>query len=112
MAQVIAGFLYLFMAALLVVFYERHVAVFIPSRRWRIFLRALALLLLFTPGLISAGGEIYPVPASIAVLYNLLSHSWIGTLKAMLPLLLSGALVFAVLAALELRRRERGEGGA
>ena len=68
MAQVIAGLLYLFMAALLVVFYERHVAVFIPSRRWRIFLRALAAVLLFTPGLISASGEIYPVPASVAAL--------------------------------------------
>ena len=112
MAQVIAGLLYLAMAALLVFFYERYVTVFIPSRRWRIFLRALAAVLLFTPGLISASGEIYPVPASIAVLYNLLSHSRIGTLKAALPLLLSGALVYAALAVLELRRRERGEGGA
>lgn len=103
MAYVIAWALYLLMAALLQFGFERYLAPLLPAGRLRTGLRALVAIILFTPGVQPSADGLYPVPACIGVLFNVLAHSGTGLLKALLPLLLSTALVFAVLYLLERR---------
>jgi len=97
MSYVIAWSLYALMAALLVFGYERYVAGRMASRQWRIFLRACLVIVLFTPGFVVAGDNIYIVPACVGVMFNILAKSGTGFLKAALPLLLVSAVVFGVL---------------
>lgn len=107
MAYAIAWGIYVLMAVLLMAGFERYLAGLITVRRLRIALRALLAILLFTPGVVSAD-HLYVVPASIAVLFNLLAHSRLGLLQALLPLLLAQTLVFGLLflrEALPARRR-------
>lgn len=102
MAYALAWGVYLLMAALIVLAFERYVAAMVP-RQPRIFIRALLMVGLFTPGWVSAE-TVYMVPACIAVLFNLLAKSGIGLLKASLPLLVVWTTVFGVLLFRELRR--------
>lgn len=111
MAYAIAWLLYLMMAALLQLAYERYLAPHIGHRRLRVGLRALVAIGLFTPGLVSSPEGLYVVPACIGVLFNLLAHSATGLMKAVLPLLLVTALVFAVLWLLEHRERQPARAG-
>lgn len=106
MAYVLAWILYLLMAALLLAAYERYVALHLANRRLRVSLRALMAIGLFTPGFVSSAEGLSVVPACIAVLFNVLAHSGPGLMKAVLPLLLSTSLVFAVLWLLERRGRK------
>jgi hypothetical protein len=107
MPYVIAWGIYLSMAALLMFGFERYLAWRIPSHQWRLFIRALMAIVLFTPGFVSAG-DIYVVPACVGVMFNILAHSGEGLLKAALPLLLAGVLVFGVLFLRELLRKDDG----
>lgn len=102
MAYALAWIVYLLMAALIVLAFERYVAAFVPAQP-RVFIRALLAVGLFTPGWVSAE-TVYMVPASIAVLFNILAKSPDGLLKASLPLLLAYVLVFAILLLREWRR--------
>lgn len=104
MSYVIAWSLYVLMAALLVAGFERYVAGRMASRQWRIFLRATLVIVLFTPGFVAAGEDIYVVPACVGVVFNILAKSGTGLLKAALPLLLVSAVVFGVLFFSESRR--------
>lgn len=97
MSYVIAWSVYVLMAALLAFAYERYVAGHIANAQLRIFLRAVLLIVLFTPGFVSVGDIVYVVPACVGVMFNILAKSGIGFLKAALPLLLVSAVVFTVL---------------
>ena len=97
MAYLIAWSLYLLMAGLLQAGYERYVAGLLPAGRWRAGLRALLAVVLFTPGVVASASGLAVVPACIGVLFNVLAHSPLGLAKALLPLLLSSSVVFAVL---------------
>lgn len=97
MAYAIAWGVYLLLAGLLQFGFERYLASFFTSDRLRIGLRALLAIVLFTPGILPSAAGLYVVPACIGVLFNLLSHSGIGLMKALLPLLLSTTVVFGVL---------------
>lgn len=97
MAYAIAWGLYLLLAGLLQFGFERYLASFFTSDRLRIGLRALLAIVLFTPGIVPSAAGLYVVPACIGVLFNLLSHSGIGLMKSLLPLLLSTTVVFGVL---------------
>lgn len=105
MPYVIGWIIYLSMAALLMFGFERYLARFLTQRQWRIFIRALLAILLFTPGFVSADG-IYVVPACVGVMFNILAHSGEGLFKASLPLLLAGALVYGVLFLVEVLDKE------
>jgi len=102
MAYVIAWSVYLLMAALIMVGFERYLSEYC-SRQLRMFIRALLAIILFTPGFVTAG-ETYMVPACIGLLFNLLAKSGDGFLKACLPMLAVAVLVFGVLFFLESRR--------
>ncbi len=105
MAYVLAWVIYLAMAALLLLFYERYVAPLLASAQWRLMLRALVAVLLFTPGLVAGHGDaVHVVPACIAVLFGLLAKSPETMAKAALPLLVVATLVYAALFALAGRR--------
>lgn len=97
MSYVIAWSVYVLMAVLLAFGFERYVAGHIASEQVRIFLRAFMLIVLFTPGFVSAGDIVYVVPACVGVMFNILAKSGIGFLKAALPLLLVSTVVFTVL---------------
>ncbi|MDP2228998.1 MAG: hypothetical protein Q8J78_16155 [Moraxellaceae bacterium] len=97
MAYVLSWCVYLLMAVLLMVAYERYVADLIGSRQWRVALRAFIAIVLFTPGFTSFGDMVYMVPACIAMLYHLLAKSGIGFMKASLPILLVSFVVYGVL---------------
>lgn len=97
MAYVIAWALYLLMAGLLQAGYGRYLAPLLPAGRWRSGLRALLAVVLFTPGVVASETGLSVVPACIGVLFNVLAHSPLGLAKALLPLLLSTSLVFALL---------------
>lgn len=103
MAYALAWIVYLLMAALIVAGFERYLAAYF-SRQPRLFLRALLAVGLFTPGFVSAG-TVYMVPACVAILFNILSRSGLGLLKASLPMLLVSTVVFGVLLVLEKRRQ-------
>lgn len=107
MAYALAWIVYLLMAALIMLAFERYVAGFLP-RQPRLFLRALLAVGLFTPGWVSAG-TVYMVPACVAVLFNILAKSADGLLKASLPMLASATLVFGVLFVVESRRQTGSE---
>lgn len=109
MPYVIAWILYVSMAALLVLGHERYVAGHVASRQRRIFLRAFLLIILFTPGFVAAGDNVYIVPACVGVMFNILAKSGIGLLKAALPLLLVSSVVFGVLFFRESGRRDADE---
>lgn len=109
MPYVIAWTLYLLMAALLVFGFERYVAERITGRQLRIFLRASLLMVLFTPGFVSAGENVFVVPACVGVMFNILAKSGVGLLKAALPLLLAFSVVFGVLFFRESRRDDAGD---
>lgn len=102
MAYALAWIVYLLMAALIMLAFERYVAAFVP-RQPRLFIRALLAVGLFTSGWVSAE-TVYMVPACIAVLFNLLAKSADGLLKASLPLLAMSTIVFAILLVREYRR--------
>jgi glucan phosphoethanolaminetransferase (alkaline phosphatase superfamily) len=106
MSDGIAWGIYLGMAVLLVFGYERYIACRILNRHWRIFLRALLVIGLFTPGVVT-GGEVYIVPACVGVMFNLLAHSNEGMLQAVLPLLVVGTVVFAMIFVAEVVRKEK-----
>ena len=106
MGYLVAWGLYLLMAALLVAGFERYLAGYVTDARWRVLLRGLLAVGLFTPGLVAADDQVYLVPACIAVLFNILAHSWMGVVKSSLPLFLAGVLVFAVLALREALRKD------
>lgn len=89
--------LYLLMAALLQLGFERYLAPLLPAGRLRTGWRALVAIVLFTPGVVPSADGLYPVPACIGVLFNVLAHSGTGLMKSLLPLLLSTAVVFVVL---------------
>lgn len=103
MAYALAWIVYLLMAALILLAFERYLAAYVP-RQPRLFIRALLAVGLFTPGWVSAE-SVYMVPACIAVLFNVLAKSADGLLKASLPLLGMSTIVFAVLLVREHRRR-------
>jgi hypothetical protein len=107
MAYALAWIVYLLMAALMVLAFERYVAGHVP-RQPRLFIRALLAVVLFTPGWVSVE-TVYMVPACIAVLFNLLAKSGSGLLKAALPLLTMSSVVFGVLLFLEVRRSPETE---
>lgn len=107
----IAWGIYLLMAALLQAGFERYLAPLLPQRFWRIGLRTLLAIVLFTPGVVAVEGALYLVPACIGVLYNILAKSGPGFLKALLPLLLSTTLVFGLLFVLEWRRQRAADAG-
>lgn len=107
MAYALAWIVYLLMAALIMLAFERYVAAFVP-RQPRLFIRALLAVGLFTPGWVSAE-TVYMVPACIAVLFNLLAKSADGLLKASLPLLAVATVVFGILFFLENRRPPEAE---
>lgn len=104
MAYVIAWMTYLLMAVLLQLGYERHVAPLLANRRLRIGLRAGLAIVLFTPGVVPAEGSLYPVPACIGVLFNVLAQSGTGLMKAVLPLLFATTVVYGLLFLREWRR--------
>lgn len=110
-AYALAWLLYLLMAALLQLAYERYIAPHVGNRRLRISLRTLMAIGLFTPGFVSSPAGLSVVPACVAVLFNVLAHSGTGLMKAALPLLLATALVFAVLWLLE-QRSHKAAGSA
>lgn len=107
MAYLIAWALYLTMAVLLVASFERYLAGYISNGRTLVFARCVIGIGLFTPGVATSDEGVYLVPACIGVLFNLLARSPLGMMKAALPLLLAGVLVFGLLFLLEaLRGRE------
>lgn len=106
MAYFTAWVVYLAMAILMMLIYERYAAPLIAARPLRVSLRAVMAIGLFTPGAVTTGGG-YMVPASIGVVYQLLARSGTGMLKAALPLLLATAVVFAALFLYELLRKEQ-----
>jgi hypothetical protein len=104
MAYLVAWGVYLAMAALLVVGFERYLAGYISHRRSLVFARSVLGIGLFTPGVVDSEAGVYVVPACIGVLFNVLARSGPGVMKAALPLLLAGVLVFGVLYLLEALR--------
>lgn len=102
MAYVIAWSVYLLMAALIMVGFERYLSEYF-SRQPRLFMRALLAIVFFTPGVVSAD-QMYMVPACIGMLFNLLAKSGDGFLKASLPILAVAVVVFGVLFVRESRR--------
>lgn len=102
MAYALAWIVYLLMAALILLAFERYVAEFVP-RQPKLFIRALLAVGLLTPGWVSAE-TVYMVPACVAILFNLLAKSGVGLLKASLPMLVVSTVVFGVLLFLESRR--------
>lgn len=107
MGYLIAWGLYLAMAALLMAGFERYLAGYVTHRQWRVLLRCLLAIVLFTPGLVAAGEQVYVVPACVAVLFNLLAHSPMGVVKSALPLLLAGLIVFGAFFLIEALHREK-----
>lgn len=103
----VAWGLYLGMAVLLVLGFERYLAGYLTHRRLRIMVRTLLCVGLFTPGIVVSDEGVYVVPACIGVLFNLLARSGPGMMKAALPLLLSSALVFGALYLVEVMRARR-----
>lgn len=103
----IAWGIYLGMAALLMLGFERYLAGYIGNRQGLVVVRSLLGIGLFTPGVVNAEEGMYVVPACIGVLFNLLARSGVGMMKAALPMLLAGALVFGVLFLLESLRDRR-----
>lgn len=113
MAYAIAWVLYVLMAVLFMVAYERYVTVFLQARRQlRIFLRVLLALLFFTPGVVVHDDMIYLVPACVGVMFNILSHKPLGVLQAALPLLVASTVVYALLFAYEARRTGSARAGS
>lgn len=112
MAYVIAWSVYLLMAALIMVGFERYLSEYC-SRQLRVFIRALLAIVLFTPGVVTSdvatAGQAYMVPACIGMLFNLLAKSVDGFLKASLPMLAVAVAVFGVLFFLENRRQPGDE---
>lgn len=107
MAYELAWVIYILMAAFFMFAYERLVAPALRERRQlRLFLRALTGILLFTPGIVLHEGVVYPVPACVGVMFNILAHKPLAILQAMLPLLFVSSIVFGILLFRESRRKE------
>ena len=68
MAYAMAWIVYLLMAALIMVAFERYLSEYL-SHQPRLFIRALLAVGLFTPGVVSAE-TVYMVPACIAILWG------------------------------------------
>lgn len=112
MAYLIAWGLYLVMAVLLMLGYERYITRFLAdSRQLRIFLRALLAILLFTPGFVVHGELVYMVPAAVGVMFNILAHKPLAVLQASLPLLVVSVVTYSLLFFREIRRSEAPQGG-
>lgn len=105
MAFLIAWAIYLSMAALLMVGFERYLAGHIPAGQGRLIVRCLLAVILFTPGVVSSAEGLHVVPACIGVLFNILARSGTGLMKAMLPLLISSTVVFALVFLREILRK-------
>ncbi|HQV41562.1 MAG: hypothetical protein KBD35_05035 [Moraxellaceae bacterium] len=103
MAYAMAWIVYLLMAALIMVAFERYLSEYL-SHQPRLFIRALLAVGLFTPGVVSAE-TVYMVPACIAILFNVLIKSGLGVVKASLPILVVASVVFGVLLFRESRRQ-------
>jgi hypothetical protein len=97
MAYYIAWGLYITAAVLLQFGCERYLTPYLTVSSWRIFMRALLAIALFTPGVGVDDGQYYLVPALVGVVFHLLSHQFYGVLQALLPLLLVSGIVFTVL---------------
>ncbi len=106
MGYAIAWVIYLIMAVLIQLGYERYLTPYLAAqRRLRIFLRSLLAIVLFTPGVVMSGEGMFVVPACVGVMFNILAQSPYGFLQAALPLLLAGAVVFGILFFATRRRR-------
>ncbi|MGH8491492.1 MAG: hypothetical protein ACRERR_00060 [Moraxellaceae bacterium] len=104
MGYVIAWLLYIGMAALLQLGFERYLTPYLQAQRQlRIFLRSLLAILLFTPGVVVNGDGLFVVPACVGVMFNILAKSPYGLLQAALPLLLVAAVVYGILFFVESR---------
>jgi peptidoglycan biosynthesis protein MviN/MurJ (putative lipid II flippase) len=105
MGYAIAWVIYLVMAVLLQIGFERYLTPYLlAQRQLRIFLRSLLAILLFTPGVVLNADGVFIVPACVGVMFNILAKSPYGLLQAALPLLLVSAVVYGILFALERRR--------
>lgn len=101
-----AWVIYLIMAVLFMLGYERYIASLLAGQREkRIFFRAFLAILLFTPGVVIHGDMLYIAPACVGIVFNILVHNTLGVLQATLPLLAAGFIVFGVLALWEIRRK-------
>jgi hypothetical protein len=105
MAYMVAWGIYAVMAVLLMLAYERYIVPLLMDwRQFRLFLRALMAILLFTPGVVLHEEGIYIVPACVGVMFNILAHKPLAILQAALPLLLVATLVFGVLFFWDIKR--------
>lgn len=103
-----AWVVYVLMAILFMLGYERYVASLLAGQREkRIFFRALLAILLFAPGVVVHDDIMYMVPASVGIVFNVLVKNILGVLQAFLPLLAAGFVIFGVLALWEIRRVRR-----
>lgn len=94
--MVMAWALYIAMAVLLMAMFERYLAPYLrPYGQSVLMLRTLLAILLFTPGWVLDAEQFYLVPATTAVLFNVLAQKPMAVLQACLPLLLTSTLVFA-----------------
>lgn len=106
MAYALAWVIYLGMAVLLQVGFERYLTPYLQAQRQlRIFLRSLLAILLFTPGVVLNADSTFIVPACVGVMFNILAKSPYGLLQAALPLLLVATVVYGILFAVETRSR-------
>lgn len=100
-----AWVIYLTMALLFMLGYERYIASLLAGQREkRIFLRAFLAIMLFTPGVVIHGDMLYMTPACVGIVFNILVHNSLGVLQSILPLLAAGFVVFGLLALWEIRR--------
>lgn len=104
--QALVWLIYLGAAAVLYrVYLRHHIDVWFPNSA-RV-TRILLLVVLFSPALMSEGGQLYMAPSLMAVMFQVLMKSPLGVLKAMLPWLLFGGLALW----LDARRQRGGDGG-
>src|SRR6218665_3071426 len=106
MGYVIGWVIYLVIALLLQLGFERYLTPYLQGQRQlRIFLRTLLAILLFTPGVVLSADGAFIVPACVGVMFNILAKSPYGLLQAALPLLLLMTVVYGILFFVEIRSR-------
>lgn len=96
MGYILAWLVYFGVAISLVVIFHRYFEGLLP-RAWGLALRVLLCVILFTPWFVEGDARYVPVPACIAVLFNVMAHSSIEALKALLSLLFTGVVASGIL---------------
>lgn len=96
MAYWLSWVVYLAAAAGLVGFSYWYIENMLP-RTWALLLRVLLIVVLLTPWFVNGSTGYQIAPAVIAVWFNILAHSGLEALKALLPILFVGTVSVGVL---------------